>query len=125
NVGPMADGTIPAPQAARLSAIGAWLGTNGEAIFSTRPWTHAEGTTGDATPVRFTTSADGTTLYAIVLGPVAPGTVTIAGLGVTPSAVRLLGRSGTLEASRIGDDLTIDVPAAGGDGSASVFAIAL
>src|SRR5262249_44850392 len=69
NVGPMADGTVPAPQVARLQAIGAWLAVNGEAIFASHPWERAEGTTGDATPVRFTTSADGSRLYAIVMGP--------------------------------------------------------
>jgi alpha-L-fucosidase len=35
NVGPMADGTIPAPSVDRLEEIGAWLRKNGEAIYGT------------------------------------------------------------------------------------------
>lgn len=35
NVGPMADGTIPAPSVDRLQEVGAWLRTNGEAIYGT------------------------------------------------------------------------------------------
>jgi alpha-L-fucosidase len=46
NVGPMADGTISELQMERLEGLGAWLRTNGEAIFNTRPWLITEG--GDA-----------------------------------------------------------------------------
>ena len=35
NVGPTAEGVIPAPSVERLQAIGAWLGVNGEAIYGT------------------------------------------------------------------------------------------
>ena len=35
NVGPTADGVIPEPSAERLRAIGAWMRTNGEAIYGT------------------------------------------------------------------------------------------
>ena len=35
NVGPTADGVIPEPSAQRLRAIGAWMRTNGEAIYGT------------------------------------------------------------------------------------------
>lgn len=38
NVGPKADGTIPAEDAAILTAIGDWLKVNGEAIYETRTW---------------------------------------------------------------------------------------
>jgi alpha-L-fucosidase len=123
NVGPMADGTIPAPQVARLQAIGAWLATNGESIFATRPWTRAEGETGAGTPVRFTGSADGTTLYAIVLGPVAPGPVTLVGLGETPRTAELLGTPGTLAVAPVGDDVRIEVPGPVEPQAASVFAL--
>jgi alpha-L-fucosidase len=68
NVGPMADGTVPAPQVSRLQFMGAWLGTNGEAIFGSRPWTRDEGVMGEGTLARFTRSGDGSRLYAIVLG---------------------------------------------------------
>ncbi|HOT90845.1 MAG TPA: alpha-L-fucosidase [Anaerolineae bacterium] len=71
NVGPMADGTIPAAQVARLEGLGAWLKVNGEAIYGTRPWQQAKGRTGEGLAVRFTQKAD--VLYAIVLGrPQAP-----------------------------------------------------
>jgi alpha-L-fucosidase len=66
NVGPMASGEIPEPQARRLKAFGAWLRANGSAIYGTRPWDRAEATTADGLPVRFTRGAAGVNL--IVLG---------------------------------------------------------
>ncbi|RME69364.1 MAG: alpha-L-fucosidase [Verrucomicrobia bacterium] len=81
NIGPKADGTIPAPAEAILREMGAWLKVNGEAIYGTRPWKiHGEGPTrverghhsekrnAEAGPrdIRFTTRGD--TLYAIALG---------------------------------------------------------
>lgn len=38
NVGPKADGTIPAEDEALLLQIGAWLKINGEAVYDTKPW---------------------------------------------------------------------------------------
>lgn len=39
NVGPTADGRIPVIMQQRLADVGAWLATNGEAIYATRPYT--------------------------------------------------------------------------------------
>ena len=39
NIGPTADGRIPVIMQQRLADIGAWLETNGEAIYATRPYT--------------------------------------------------------------------------------------
>ena len=80
NVGPKADGTIPAQAQKLLLQMGAWLSTNGEAIYGSRPWLlYGEGTTKvmkagvmgsdtqnyTAQDIRFTTR--GTTLYAMRL----------------------------------------------------------
>lgn len=62
NVGPTATGEIPAAQVRRLTALGAWLRINGEAIHGTRPWGGATDSTGD---IRYTRR--GETVYAIVL----------------------------------------------------------
>ena len=37
NVGPTAEGVIPQPSVERMQAIGAWLQTNGEAVYGTQP----------------------------------------------------------------------------------------
>ncbi|HWG22400.1 MAG TPA: alpha-L-fucosidase [Terracidiphilus sp.] len=81
DVGPRADGTIPEEVVSRLKVIGAWLKTNGEAIYGTRPWQRfGEGPTRvkegmyvadhntDFTPqdIRFTTR--GRFLYLLVMG---------------------------------------------------------
>jgi len=81
NIGPRADGTIPARVKIRLRASGKWLKVNGEAIYGTRPWVaYGEGLQRIAETdfgsgerigygpedIRFTTKADA--LYAICLG---------------------------------------------------------
>ncbi len=47
DVGPEADGTIPAVQMERLQELGAWLKQNGDAIYGTHPWKQAEGETAE------------------------------------------------------------------------------
>ncbi len=42
DIGPDADGTIPVVMEERLTEIGSWLKTNGEAIYGTRPFTTAK-----------------------------------------------------------------------------------
>ena len=67
NVGPTADGTIPFAQAERLLALGWWLGTNGDAVYGTRPCPGAAAagtTTGAGQEVRYTAGDDA--VFAIV-----------------------------------------------------------
>jgi alpha-L-fucosidase len=111
NVGPMADGTIPTAQADRLHAIGAWLAVNGEAIFGTRPWTRAEGVTGDGASVRFTASRDGRRTFAAVFGALSANEITLVDVGDAPGGVRLLGATDSLESTVDGADLRILLPA--------------
>ncbi len=67
NVGPRGeDAQIPSEQVARLKGFGAWLKVNGEAIYGTRPWKRAEGTTDWGGRVRFTSKPNGA-LYAHLL----------------------------------------------------------
>ena len=65
NVGPRADGTIPELQKERLLGLGCWLDANGEAIFDTRPWITAEGTTDADVGIRFTQANNA--LYATLM----------------------------------------------------------
>ena len=67
NVGPDADGNLPAEALQRMEAIGLWLQKNGHAIYCTRPLSpYCEGR------VRYTQSKDGRHQYAITLTDEAP-----------------------------------------------------
>ncbi|MAS36350.1 MAG: alpha-L-fucosidase [Anaerolineaceae bacterium] len=108
NVGPMADGTIPQNQQQRLETLGDWLAINGEAIFSTRPWSRAEGKTSQGVGVRFTKTDNN--LYATLMGTPAESQITIEGLDVpADSTIHLLGQSDPLTWQRVGSDVRIDL----------------
>jgi alpha-L-fucosidase len=124
NVGPMADGTIPELQRERLLGLGRWLAVNGEAIFGSRPWTHAEGRTADDTPVRFTRRGDA--VYAIVLAPPTRGQITLQALTVAAGGrVHLLGHAEPLAWRQAEGGTTVDLPqpSAAADAPAFTFKI--
>jgi alpha-L-fucosidase len=109
NVGPRADGSIPDLQAEPLLALGAWLEVNGDAIYGTRPWMRAEGTTAEGRDVRFTRKAGA--LHAIVFDA-EPGT-DLAIEDVAPLSARsvdLLGSLKPLEWSQQEGRLRVALP---------------
>ena len=111
DVGPEADGTIPAVQMDRLKALGAWLQQNGEGIYGTRPWKRAEGETAEGLKVRFT-QKDGA-VYAFLLGEPKEKAVRIKDLQLKPAAtVTLLGLTDSLDWKQEGADLTVVLPGA-------------
>jgi alpha-L-fucosidase len=66
NIGPKADGTIPEKQVERLKYLGAWLKTNGEAVYGTRPYIRQKEELSDGRTAFFTRK--GETVYIIVDG---------------------------------------------------------
>jgi alpha-L-fucosidase len=110
NVGPMADGTIPAPQRERLEGLGRWLATNGEAIYRTRPWVTAEGRTAGGDDIRFTRGRD--SLYAILMDAPPERRVAIEGLQAADgTTVSLLGHEEPLTWEQQGETLVVALPA--------------
>jgi len=132
NIGPRPDGTIPEVEQQMLREIGQWLGSNGEAIYGTRPWTiFGEGPTAvvegpftdtkrkafTAQDIRFTRKD--TTLYAIALAWPDSGVLTIASLAqgsqLLPAeiaSVELLGASAPVSTARDARGLHVTLPPA-------------
>lgn len=90
NVGPAADGVIPAESVSRLRDIGRWLLVNGEAIYGVKRAQHAHG---EGKMVRFTTPArERSVVYAVALQKLSP--LRISNIRVDKSGggeVRMLG----------------------------------
>jgi alpha-L-fucosidase len=109
DVGPEADGTIPPVQMERLRALGAWMRQNGEAIYGTRPWTHAEGSTAQGISLRFTRK--GTTLYVTMLGKPSSRKITLMAMSLRAGAtISLLGGRTQLPWAQSGNDVRVELP---------------
>jgi alpha-L-fucosidase len=96
--------------------LGAWLRQNGEAIYGTKPWTRANGTTnqadakGRAVDLRFT-QKDGK-LYATLFGKPVGSTVLLHNVAAVPgSEITLLGSSEPVKWSQKAADLEVNLPA--------------
>lgn len=110
NVGPEADGTIPAGQRERLEGLGKWLKANGEAIYGTRPWTQASAQTTDGGRVRFTTR--GGKLYVVLLDEPVGKTVTVPKLPLaTMTNVTELSTGQVIPHTFTNQTLTLTLPA--------------
>jgi alpha-L-fucosidase len=120
DVGPEADGTIPAVQMDRLKALGAWLNVNGEAFFGTRPWVRAEGEAAEGLKVRFTKKGDA--VYAVLLGEPKGKSVIIKDLKLAPgTTATLMGSTGLLNWKQNNADVQISLP----DSLPSKYAVAV
>ena len=129
NVGPKSDGTIPEQARAILLEMGAWLKTNGEAIYGSRPWlVYGEGPTKvtssakhsdqqqfTADDIRFTMNHGA--LYAIALGWPANGELRIRSLARglpylkgPVCGVEMLGSDEPLSWRQEADGLHIELP---------------
>lgn len=109
NIGPKADGTIPAPQVERLRSMGEWLAFNGDAIYGTRYWKVS-----DQANEHLVFTTKGKKLYAIkLLIPEAPFTIAgTSGWGTDKvHAVRLLGSNSDVRWQMTPAGLQITPPA--------------
>jgi alpha-L-fucosidase len=128
NIGPRPDGTIPEEVEQALLEVGAWLNTNGEAIYSTRPWriygegptkvtagTFHESDTAKYTTEDFRFTTKGDVLYVIGLAWPRNGEAVIHSLAPTAGSkpvqsLTLLGSEAKVEFDQRADGLHVRLP---------------
>ena len=104
NVGPTADGRIPAIQQQRLLDIGKWLAVNGDAIYHTKTWEGSE--KNDAENIYFTKK--GNDLF-VLCTEFPEGPVEVKGINKA-GTVTMLGFNGKVKSRKKGNTLIINIP---------------
>jgi alpha-L-fucosidase len=104
NIGPTADGRIPVIMQQRLTDMGRWLKTNGEAIYGAASWKIA-----GQPDIQADFTAKGNDLYVICTQYPATN-ITIQSVGKKPSKVTLLGRNVSVKYSYSNENITITPP---------------
>jgi alpha-L-fucosidase len=120
NVGPTAEGEIPAESIQRLKEVGAWMKVNGDAIYGTTATPFRKLTWGRCTKK---VTANGGTLYLHVFDWPTDGKLVVPGLTSHVTGARLLAGGKKLKATAAGDDVIITVPTQAPDAVASVIAL--
>ncbi len=95
NIGPTKEGTIAPIFEERLTELGNWLSTNGEAIYDSRPWKYQNDTVNQDV---WYTSGNSSAVYAILLKWPADRKVVVRAPVLTESTqISLLGFTGSLQ----------------------------
>jgi alpha-L-fucosidase len=110
NIGPNAEGELPAEALSRLEEIGAWMKVNREAIYETRPIAPYK-----EVNICFTTKKDGT-VYALILAgedePTMPAKIMLSSFAPGPGGkIELLGKPGALTWEAVGKGALVEIPA--------------
>jgi alpha-L-fucosidase len=123
NVGPTAEGLIPAPSVERLEAIGRWMKPNGESVYGTQASPFAKTPWGRSTQKKL--AGDRTRIYLQVFNWPADGQLVVPGLENEVVLARLLGAGsdGELPAKAAANGVVIGVPQTAPDAACTVVAL--
>ncbi len=122
NVGPRADGTIPELQQKAIIGLGRWLEINGEAIYGTRPWERAEGSTSDNIELRFTQKSE--ILYIHLLDKPQQNKLTILSIKITESKkIQILGYDENLTWKQEGENVDVSLPKGIADSDSAAYVL--
>lgn len=120
NIGPQPNGRIPAEFVDRLQRMGAWLKTNGEAIYGTTASVF------ERLPFFGRCTVKGTTLYIHVMGWPQDGKIRLPGLRTDVKKTYLLtGPGRPLTFRRVGRDVVVTLPERMRDPDATVVVVEL
>lgn len=116
NVGPTAEGVLPAPIVSRLEEMGAWLRVNGESIYGTKVSPYGQPPWG-----RYT--AKGSVVYAHIFDWPKDGHLELVGVNDVPTRAYLLADKKPLDIQRNGAAVTVHLPAVPPSTIASVLVL--
>lgn len=123
NVGPTADGQIPAPSVERMAAIGAWMKKNGESIYGTQASPFAETPWGRCTQKKL---ANGhTRIYLHIFNWPSDGKLSVPGLSGKVIGAKCLSDGKAVKATESNGTATLTLPSTAPDKIATVVTLDL